>query len=117
MAPKGAAAASGLIAMRRQRPMEDSMRRSHHTQSSVGSGLSRRSLLQLAGAGAALPVVGSALSGCGSGSGGADSGKLTFVYRGDATQQDAFNKLFEELNKKQPELKLEPQGIPADDVG
>lgn len=93
------------------------MRRSHHTQSSVGSGLSRRSLLQLAGAGAALPVVGSALSGCGSGSGGAGSGKLTFVYRGDATQQDAFNKLFEEFNKKQPEIKLEPQGIAAETWG
>lgn len=93
------------------------MRRSHHTQSGVRNGLSRRSLLQLAGAGAALPIVGSALSGCGSAGSAGGGDKLTFVYRGDATQQDAFNKLFEEFNKTKPKIKLEPQGIAADTWG
>lgn len=47
------------------------------------------------------------------GGGGGDSGELTFVYLGDADQQKAFNALFAEFNKKNPDIKLKAQGIPA----
>lgn len=93
------------------------MRKSQQGQASRVQGLSRRRLIQLAGASAAVPIAASALSGCSGGSGGSGSDKLTFVYRGDATQQDAFNKLFDEFSKKYPDIKLEPQGIAAESWG
>ncbi|WP_207782194.1 ABC transporter substrate-binding protein [Phytoactinopolyspora limicola] len=72
-------------------------------------GLSRRRFMHLMGAGLLVPVVGSTAS-CG---GGASS--LTFVYFGDATQQEAFQQLFDRFNESYPDVGLEAQGIAADD--
>ncbi|SDU77968.1 ABC transporter substrate-binding protein [Jiangella alkaliphila] len=88
------------------------------------SALSRRRLLQLMGAAATVPVLGS-VAGCespgstsdGGGGGGGGGDTLTFVYRGDANQQEAFNKLFAEFNKVEPDIKLRAQGIAADTWG
>lgn len=92
------------------------MATAHNSRKGTTPNFSRRRLLQLAGAGVAAPAVGG-LAGCDSGGGGGGGDTLTFVYRGDATQQDAFNKLFDEFNKVQPDIKLEPQGIAADTWG
>ncbi|RNI20297.1 ABC transporter substrate-binding protein [Flexivirga caeni] len=97
---------------------------------SVPSGRpSRRSVLQLLGAGAVVPAL-SSLAACSSGSSGgpsnaakgtgaagASSGQLTLVYMGDATQQTAFNQLFAAFNKVHPEIKIKANGIAAGDWG
>jgi len=73
-----------------------------------------------AGIAALVTSAGLALAGCSGGGGGggasgdADSGELTFVYRGDADQQKAFNSLFAEFNKEHPDIKLKAQGIATD---
>ncbi|WP_020574558.1 ABC transporter substrate-binding protein [Actinopolymorpha alba] len=62
-----------------------------------------------------MPAAG-ALTACGGTStrgGGTEKGVLKFVYMGDAEQQAQFKQLFAEFNKKHPNIKLEPQGIPS----
>jgi len=69
----------------------------------------------------AIATTGVLVAGCSGGgggdpsgsAGGGESGELTFVYLGDADQQKAFNALFAEFNKKNPDIKLKAQGIPA----
>lgn len=75
--------------------------------------LSRRTFLRAAASAAAVPA-GMSLAGCGGGSGGgSEEGTLSFVYMGDAEQQDQFKKLFAEFNKAHPEITLKAQGIPS----
>lgn len=83
-----------------------------HSFDHRSAGLSRRSMLQIMGVTAGVPLLGGGLAGCGSGESG-----LTFVYRGDANQQEAFNALFSEFNKVHSDIVLEAQGIAADDWG
>lgn len=80
---------------------------------------SRRSVLQVLGAGAALPAL-SSLAACGGSSGGPDTagkGELSLVYLGDATQQKAFQQLFDAFNKAHPDIKIKANGIAAKDWG
>lgn len=81
---------------------------------------SRRSVLQFLGAGAAVPAM-SSLAACGGGSSGgpeaAGKGELSLVYLGDATQQKAFNQLFDAFNKAHPDIKIKANGIAAKDWG
>ncbi|PSL05148.1 carbohydrate ABC transporter substrate-binding protein (CUT1 family) [Haloactinopolyspora alba] len=74
--------------------------------------LSRRTFLRAAATTAAVPA-GLSLAGCGGSDGGSTKGALSFVYMGDAEQQDQFEKLFAEFNKVHPEIELDAQGIPS----
>lgn len=83
-------------------------------QDQVASAMSRRRVLQVLGAAAAVPLAG-AMAGCGgnpggSGGGGSDT-DLRFLYLGDATQQKAFNKLFKSFDKGHPKITLKPTGL------
>lgn len=73
---------------------------------------SRRTVLKMLGAAATLPAVGG-LAGCGGGSSGGGN-SLTLVFLGDATQQKAFQKLFQAFNDKYPKIDMEATGIAAD---
>lgn len=76
-------------------------------------GFDRRTLLRgsmLAG----LGILGAgSLAGCS----GGDSDKLILAYNGDATQQKAFQALFDEFQKQHPKIQMKATGIAAGDWG
>lgn len=82
-------------------------------------GLTRRRALQLGGLLGAAPLLAS-LTGCGgsndqssNSSGGTISGKLTFVFYGDASQQKAVVSEYSGFASEHPQLKFTAQGIAA----
>ena len=86
-------------------------------------GLDRRAFLKVGAAALAIPAVGS-LAGCGTSSGSAtaggggsaaETGQLSLIYMGDATQQKAFQALFDEFNKTHPGITIKATGIAAGD--
>lgn len=83
------------------------------------SRIERRTILKAGAAALALPALGS-LAACGgssggSSSGGGASGPLTLLYMGDATQQKAFQQLFDAFHKKHPDIEIKATGIAAGD--
>lgn len=84
----------------------------------LGSEVSRRRVLQLAGVGVALPLL-SSLAAC-SPSGapstsarGRGGGKLTYVFNGDATQAAVQKAQYELFIKANPNIDFVAQGVPA----
>ena len=85
------------------------------TPASAGTAVSRRHALRMAaGLAAALPAL-PALSACGSDAEDASRPSLSLVYLGDATQQKAFNQLFDAFHKAHPDIEIKAQGIAAKD--
>ncbi len=92
------------------------------------NGFSRRRLLQLAGAAAAVPML-HRITAAGTASAAVTrprSGRrpasgdvvtLSLAYLGDANQQAAWDALFQAFNEAHPEIKLEANGIPAGSWG
>lgn len=77
------------------------------------SALSRRRVLRASvAATAALPLV-SALSSCSMEVEGSPDGPLDVLYLGDATQQQAFNQLFDAFHRAHPEIGVKARGIAA----
>lgn len=78
----------------------------------------RRQALRLTAAAGLAVSAAPALTGCGgsdSPAGTANKGSLTLIYLGDATQQKAFNQLFDAFHKAHPGITIKARGIAAKD--
>lgn len=82
-----------------------------------GPVISRKTMLRGMGLAALVPIFGSALVSCAPAAGGggsATSGKVVFVFYGDAAAQKNYEKLFKSFSEQYPDIDLHAQGIPAD---
>ncbi|GAA0263459.1 sugar ABC transporter substrate-binding protein [Cryptosporangium japonicum] len=76
--------------------------------------VTRRDLLRASGFGALALAAAPLIAACGDGGSGAGSSDLTLSYLGTADQQQVWNKLFAEFQRKNPDIKLKATGSPVD---